>query len=288
MSPKQQLMRYVYYYKPTDEQKAKLEKVLTAQQKDLDDFDKTRGAKIKAIDDQIAGVNKKIGELKKEIAALEKHKAVHTNERAELLIDHKAEIENVFTQEQKVTAIVNRIKAESAYRYWAGLPEDIQAALTEKFEAAALKVIQADPAESDGVLRQVRRDMYELVKKTLKPEHRQAGEAKYLLNSTLRRFYRIKLTDEQVARVRELCEKAAKRKAEVYEQYRKIGRDRDTVRKAMQEFGSRAYYYKISDEVTKNILTQEQRSQSRSRRSSRSRGKSSTGRSKASTTKRKS
>jgi len=276
-------MRYVYYYKPTDEQKAKLEKVLKAQQKDLDDFDKTRGPKIKAIDEQVAGVNKKIGELKKEIAALEKQKAVHTKARDELLIDHKAEIENVFTREQKIAAIVNRIRIESTYRYWAGLPKDVQAKLNEKFEAAALKVVQADPAESDKVLYQVRREMRDVVNKTLTPEHRRAGETKSMLNSTLRRFYRIKFTDEQVARVRELCAKAAKRKADVYEQYSKLNRDRDAIRKAMSEFYSRAYYSKITDEVTRSILTEEQRSQSRSKRPYRPRGKSSTKRRRATT-----
>jgi len=261
----ERLRRYVYSYKPSDEQKAKLEKVLKAQEKDLADFDKTRGPKIKAIDDEIAVVNKKIDELKKELDTIQKRKTVYSKARAELLIDHKAEIDNVFTQEQKIASIVNRLRTETVYRYWAGLPKDVQTKLNEQFEAAALKVIQADPAESEKVLYQVRREMRDVVNKTVTPEHRQAGELKYMMDSTIRRFYRVKLTDEQVARVRELCEKAAKRKADVYGQYNKLSKDRDAIRKAMYEFSSSSFYRKISDEVTKNILTDEQRKQTRSR-----------------------
>jgi len=251
--------KYVYYYKPGDEQKTKLEKVLMAQYKDLMDFDKTRGPKIKVIDDEIAVVNKKMAELKKELDTLVKRKSVYAKARSELLIDHKAEIENVFTQEQRLTRLVQYIRSNAAHHYWSGIPKDLQTKLNEQFEAAAMTVLQADPTESDKVLSAEYRRMREEVKKVITPEMRKEGEIQYLMNSTMRKFYRIKLTEAQRTQVRGLCEKGAKRKADLYAQYRQLDKDRDAVRRAMGEFSSSAHYYKIREEVIKNVLTEKQR-----------------------------
>jgi len=258
---KESMYKYVHYYKPGNEQKAKLEKVLIAQYKDLLDFDKTRGPKIKEIDEKIAGVNKKIDELKKEIAALEKQKAVHANERAELRIDHKAEINNVFSEQQRLDYLTDYIRRYSAYHHWAGIPKDVQDQLTEQFQAAAKRVIDADPAKSDEVLKTEYRKMREVVKKTITPEHRKAGEVQYLMGSTMRKFNRLKLTESQLAQVRELCEKAAKRKAELYTRYRQIDKDRAAIRSSLSQFSSSSYYYKIREQVVESVLTDQQRKQ---------------------------
>jgi len=202
------LAKYTYQYKPAADQKAKLEKVLLAQYKDLMDHDKIHTPKIKTVDEKIAAVNekvdvlqkgiaKKVAALQEEIAALKKQKAVYSNRRAELLLDHKAELDNVFTEQQRVASIANYLRQYTAYRYWNGFSKARQAELKEQFEAAALKVIQAGPEKSDEVYSAVRREMRAVVSKLATPEVRRAGEAKYLNDSTVRAFYRIKLTDSQ-------------------------------------------------------------------------------------------
>ena len=260
------LTKYVYRYKSSDDQKAKLEKVLIAQYKDVMDHDKVYAPKVKVVDDKIAV-------LQKEIASLEKQKAVYSDKRAELLVDHKAELNNVFTEQQRIAITVDYLKNSTAYRYWGGFSEAQQANLTEQFEAAAMKVIQAGPEESDNVLIAVRRELQKSVGELATPEVRQAGETKYMVDSTIRAFYRVKLTDGQKDKIRELCEQSIKRKSELYAQYKQLDEDRDAIRKSMYKFGTSDYLRKIRADVSEKVLTEEQR-KAGSSRSSKSRSSS--------------
>ncbi|MBL7220995.1 MAG: hypothetical protein ISS69_12830 [Phycisphaerae bacterium] len=272
------LQKYRYRYKLLDDQKAKLEKVLLAQYKDLMDHDKIHASKIKVVDEQIAAVYKKVAALKatieeklsamtKEIEALEKQKSVYSKVRAELLLDHKAELNNVFTEQQRIASVVQYLKGSTVYRYWEGFSEAQKADLTEQFEAAALKVIQAKPEESDKVLSSVRREMQSTVSKLVTPEIRQAGETRFLIDNTVRAFYRIKLTDNQKDQIRQMCDKAIKHKGELYAQYQQLDKDRDAVRKSMSKYSTSDYYRKLRKEVSEKILTEEQRKAGSSRSS---------------------
>ncbi|MDP6637541.1 MAG: hypothetical protein QGG42_21795 [Phycisphaerae bacterium] len=254
------LSRYIYQYKPGPEQKAKLEKVLIAQYKDLMDHDKVYAPKTKVVDDKIAV-------LQKEIAALNKQKAVYTDKRTELLLDHKAELNNVFTDEQRTASVIKYLKSLTTYRYWGGLTKAQQADLTAQFEAAALKVVQAKPEESDNVLSTVRRELQKSVQELLTPETRQRGETQYLADSTVRSFYRVKLTDAQKEQIRELCNQATKRKSELYAKYRQLDKDRDSIRKAMYKYSTSEYARKLRAEVSEKVLTDEQRKANSSRSS---------------------
>jgi hypothetical protein len=258
--------KLTYRYKPADEQKAKLEKVLIAQYKDLQDHDKVSAPKIKEFDEQIAT-------LQKEIDAINKRKSVYTGKRVEIKLDHKAELDSVFTEKQRVDYLVNGLKSGTTYRYWSGFSAEQQASLIKQFEAAALKVIQAGPEESDKVYSAVRRELYGVVQNLLTPEVRRAGEAKYTSDSVMRSFYRIKLTDAQKEQVRELCDKEAKQRSELSEKYRQLDKDRDALRKSMYQNGTTASRNKIYAEISEKVLTEEQRKaiKSRSSRSSRSR-----------------
>jgi len=264
------LQKYRYRYKLLDDQKDKLEKVLMAQYKDLMDHDKIHTPKIKVVDEQIATVRKKVAALKatieeelsamtKEIEALQKKKSVYSKVRAELLLDHKAELNNVFTEQQRIAGVVQYLKGSTVYRYWEGLSKAQQADLTEQFEAAALKVIQAKPEESDKVLSAVRREMQRTISKLVTPEVRQAGETRFLVDNTVRAFYRIKLTDSQKDQIRQMCDKAIKHKTELYAQYQQLDKDRAAVRKSMYQYSSSDYYRKLRKEVSEKILTEEQR-----------------------------
>lgn len=279
------LRKYIYRYKPEADQKAKLEKVLLAQYKDLADHDKIYAPKIKTADEKIAEANEKIAVLQKgiaskvavlqeEIAALKKQKVVYSKGRSELLLDHKAELDNVFTEQQRVASTAEYLRQYTAYRYWNGFSKAQQDGLKEQFEAAALKVIQAGPEKSDEVYHAVRKEMHSVVSKLATPEVRQAGEAKYLNDSTVRAFYRIKLTDSQKDQIQQLCDKAVKRKAELYAQYKQLDKDRDAVRKSMSQFSTSDYYRKLRKEVSEKILTEEQRKAGSSRSSRRRPGSS--------------
>ena len=266
---KERLGQLVYYYKPTDDQKAKLKEVLIAQYKDLADHDKIRAPKIKVLDDEIAAVQKKIAELEKEVEAIEKRKAVHAKARAELLLDHKAEINNVFTQGQRVARLSSHIRAHAiGGQYLAVLPKATQDSLIEQCDAAALALIEAGKSEDDEAVHAAYRKIRTGANKVVTPEVRRAGETKYLLDSTLRRFARLKLTETQKDTIRGICEKAGKRKIEIYAQYSQLTKDREAVRRAMSGMSSSSYYYKIRADVVENVLTDAQLKQGGLRRKS--------------------
>ena len=269
--------KYTYRYKPAADQKAKLEKVLLAQYKDRMDHDKIHAPKIKAVDEKIAAVNEKVAVLQKkiaeiqkqEIAPLNKQKAVYSKAHAEMLLDHKAELNNVFSEQQRIAYLADYLRNYTAYRYWGGFSEAQKAKLTKQFEAAALKIIQAGPEKSDTVLSAVRKELQSDVSKLATPEIRRTGETKYLSDGTIRAFYRIKLTDSQKDQIQELCDKAVKHKAELYAQYKQLDKDRDAVRKAMYRYSTSDYYRQLRKEVSEKILTEEQRKATSPRKSSR-------------------
>jgi len=256
---KERLGQLIYYYKPTADQKAKLKEVLIAQYKDLVDHDKIRGPKIKVLDDEVAAIQKKIAELEKEVAAIEKRKAVHAKARAELLLDHKAEINNVFTPEQRIARLSSYIRGSAiGHQHLAVLPKAARDSLVEQCDAAALELIEAGKSEDTEAVRAAYRKIRATAGKVVTPEVRQAGDTKYLLDSTLRKFARLKLTETQKDTIRDMCEKAAKRKVEVYAQYAQLTKDRDAVRRTMSGMSSSSYYYKIRADVVESVLTDAQ------------------------------
>ena len=72
--------RYAAIYRLSEADQAKLEQILLAQQKDLADYEKVHGAKIKGVDEQIK-------KLQDQIAALEKSKDVHRKVLSELKLE---------------------------------------------------------------------------------------------------------------------------------------------------------------------------------------------------------
>ena len=256
---KEELSRLTYYYKPTDDQKAKLKKALIAQYKDLMDHDKIRSPKIKALDDEIAAVKKKIAALEKEVAAIEKRKTVHTKARAELLLDHKAEINTVITREMRVARLSRYIRGSAVYsQYWGFLPKATQDSLTEQCNAAALELIEAGKEDDKDAVYEAYRKIRTTAAKVLTPKVRKDGDTKNLMDSTMRGLNRIKLTEAQLAAVREMCEKAVKRKVELYAQYVQIEKDRSAIRRTRSEMSSSNYYRKIRDKVIQDLLTADQ------------------------------
>jgi len=271
---KGKLGQLIYYYKPSADQKAKLKEVLLAQYKDLVDQDEIRAPKIKALDDEIAAVQKKIAELEKEVAAIEKRKAVHAAARAELLLDHQAEINKVFTQGQRVARLSNYMRNSAvSSQYWGFLPKATQDSLTEQCEAAALELIEAGKGDDKKAVYAAFRKIRTTADKVLTPEIRQAGDTKYLLGATMRKFARLKLTETQQATVRDMCEKAAKRKVAIYAQYAQIRKDREAIRRVMSGMSSSSYYYKIRADVVENVLTDAQLKQGGFKRKSSTPGK---------------
>ena len=278
---KERLGQLVYYYKPTDDQKAKLKEALIAQYKDLVDHDKIRAPKIKVLDDEVAAVKKKIAELQEEIAAIEKRKAAHTAARAELLLDHKAEINNILTQGQRVARLSGHMRRNAIYtQYWNVLPKATQDSLTEQCDAIALELIEAGKDDDEQALYEAGRKIRTTAKEILTPEVCKAGDTKYLLDSTIRKFATLKLTEAQKTTIRNMCEKVAKRKIEVYAQYaqtekdrRAIDKDREAIRRSMNTMSSSSYYHKIREDVVQSVLTDAQLKQGGFKRKSSTSGK---------------
>jgi hypothetical protein len=260
------LSNLIYYYKPSDAQKAKLKEVLVAQYKDRADYTKVYAPKIKALDDEIAAVNEKIAALKKEIVAIEKRKAAHAAVRDELRLDHRAEINGVLTQELRMARLSRSIKGNAIISsHFAVLPKTDQDSLKAKCDAAALELLTAGKDSDSSALYAASRTIRAEANKVLTPELRQTGDRDYLMGATMRKFVRIKLTDTQKATIRDLCDKAAKRKAEVYAQYAKVGKDRvaldkdrSALRRTISQMSTSAYYYTIRDEAIQSVLTDEQ------------------------------
>ncbi|MDP6546904.1 MAG: hypothetical protein QGH60_23255 [Phycisphaerae bacterium] len=263
------LGQLISYYKPTADQKTKLKEVLIAQYKDLTDNDKIRAPKIKALDDEIAAVKKKIAELEKEVEAIEKRKAPHAKARAELLLDHKAEINNVFTPEQRIARLSSYIRSRAInYQHLAVLPKATRDSLVEQSNTLALGLIEAGKSEDEDAVRAAYRKIRTTAGKVVTPEVRKAGDAKYLMDSTMRKFARLKLTETQQDTIRGMCEKAAARKIKIYAQYAQLTKDRDAIRRAMSGMSSSSYYYKIRTDVIENVLTDAQLKQAGYKRKS--------------------
>jgi vacuolar-type H+-ATPase subunit I/STV1 len=246
------LARLIRYYSARDDQKPKIKEVLIAQFKDLEDFDKVRGPKIKELDAEIA-------ELKKKIEVIEKQKAVHAASRTELLGDHKAEITAIFSVDQRITRVSNYIKSVAVpYQYWPVLPKENQDSLKAKCDAAALELIQAKKENDTSAVAVAYRKIREDANKILTPEIRKNGDSDYYYGSTIRRFTKLKLTDSQKASVRDMCSKIAEKKIRIYAKYAQASKDRDALRRAVSGMSSSTLYYKIRQDVVDQILTDEQ------------------------------
>ena len=278
---KERLGQLVYYYKPTDDQKAKLKEALIAQYKDITDHDKIRAPKIKVLDDEVAVVKKKIAELEKEVAAIEKRKAAHAAARAELLLEHKAEINNILTTGQRVARLSGHMRRSAVYsQYWNVLPKAPRDSLTEQCDVLALELIEAGKDEDHEAVYAAQRKIRTTAKEILTPEVLKTGDTKYLLDSTMRKFATLKLTPAQLTTVRNMCEKAAKRKIEVYAQYaqtekdrRTIDKDREAIRRSMSTMSSSSSYQKIREDVVQSVLTDAQLKQGGFKRKSSTPGK---------------
>ena len=288
----EKLANLIRYYKPTEDQKIKLKEALIAQYKDLMDQDKIAAEKIKALDAEIAEVNVKIAALDKEIAvivkkkapllneiaSIEKRKSVYAKARSELLLDHKAEIDDVFTQEQKIARLSEYIRQRAiSYQCWLVLPKATRDSVIEQCDEAALELLEAGKSEDSTAIREAYRKIADANKAVVTPEIRRAGEVKYYMDSTMRKFTTLKLTEAQKTAVRDLCEKAAKRKASLYaqyqevsEKYKQISKDRSALRSAVSRMysSSTSVYHKIRADVINTILTDAQLKQIGYRRKS--------------------
>ncbi|MDP6542820.1 MAG: hypothetical protein QGH60_02450 [Phycisphaerae bacterium] len=248
----QQLRRYTATYDLNDDDQAKIEKILTAQHKDIVDFAKVHGPKIKVVDDQIK-------KLQDEIRELEKSKSVQLKVLAELQLDHKAELDGAITAEHKAARMAAYLKGYDTAVYWKFLPREVQATLNQKCQTVAMELISGGDVESKTAFKDARRKLQASVDKTLTPELRQAAEAKYLQESAIRIFARCKLTDDQKTRIGELCAKGVKDKIAASGRYSQLSKDVVAMKRAMSKYKGSFHSHSIRSEVVAKILTEEQR-----------------------------
>ena len=165
-------------------------------------------------------------------------------------------------------------------QYWNVLPKATRDSLTEQCDVLALELIEAGKDEDHEAVYAAQRKIRTTAKEILTPEVLKTGDTKYLLDSTMRKFATLKLTPAQLTTVRDMCEKAAKRKIEVYAQYaqtekdrRTIDKDREAIRRSMSTMSSSSYYYKIREDVVQSVLTDAQLKQGGFKRKSSTPGK---------------
>ena len=247
-----QLRRYAVTYGLNDDDQARIEKILTAQQKDLADFAKVHGPQIKAVDDQIK-------KLQDEITRLEKTKDVHIKARGELELDHQAELDKAFTTEQKTARLVASLKGYDNDTYWEFLPKDVQAALNQQCQDAAVELISGGNDQSRTALKDASRKLHASIDKALTPELRQAAETQYLRECAVRNFARYELTDDQKARIGELCAKSVKDKVAVSGRYSQLAKDLGAMKQTMSQYRGSLHALKVRLEIAEKILTEEQR-----------------------------
>ncbi|MBC8373311.1 MAG: hypothetical protein H8E53_06945 [Planctomycetes bacterium] len=252
LTVQQQVWRYTHYYKLNEADQARIEKILLAQQKDMADFNKVHGPKIAAVDEQIK-------KLKDEIKELEKTKSVQLKVLAELKLDHEAELDKAFTDEQKATLVATYLKGYDTASFWKYLPKEVQATLEEQCQAAAMELILAGNSKPPAVLRDASRKLRATLDKTLTPEVRQAAETRQMQEYTMRGFARYELTDDQKARIGELCAKNVKDRLAISGRYRQLSDDLNAMRRTMYKSGSSSYHHAIRTEVVEKILTEEQK-----------------------------
>ncbi|MBT3202060.1 MAG: hypothetical protein HN350_19330 [Phycisphaerales bacterium] len=240
------------HYKPTKDQIPKLKAVLLLQYKDLMDHDKVRNPKIKAMNEEIAVLRKQIG-------AIEKRKAVYAKSRAELLLDHKAELSNVFTVEQKLAKLSSYISTRAIAPHYAKvLPEAAKADLKKRCDDAAAELTQANKANDSAAVRDACKTIAADTAKLVTPEIRQASVADFYYTSTMRMLAMIKFTDNQLALIREKCAKLARLKADLSGRYAQNAKEREVLGQSLARMGSSEVYRKIRDDVVETVLTDEQ------------------------------
>ena len=270
----QQLLRYTHHYKLTDDDQARIKKILTAQHKDIADFNKIHGPQIAAVDEQIK-------KLRDEISKLEASKEVHAKALSELELDHQAELDKAFTDEQKAARLATYLKGYATASFWKFLPKDVQATVDQQCQAAAMELISAGSSKSHTALRDASRKLRATLDKTLTPEVRQAAETQQMQEYTMRSFARYKLTEDQKARIGELCAKSVKDRLAISGRYRQLSEDLDAMRRTMYKSRSNSYSHAIRTEVVEKVLTEEQRKRAPVRRKfTPKKGKSSTRKSK--------
>ena len=243
--------RYAAIYRLSEADQAKLEHILLAQQKDLADYEKVHGAKIKAVNEQI-----KV--LQDQIAVLEKSKDVHRNVRKELALDHQAELNKAITNEQKVAYLAVYLKGYDTNSYLEYLPKEIQASLTQKCQAAAIELVAAGTDQSRDALKDATRKLQASFAAVVTPEIRKAAELRQMQDYALRSFARCELTDDQKTSIGELCAKSIKDRAATASRYAQIRKDYAAAKQVMAK-GKSSSLYTIREEIAEKILTEEQR-----------------------------
>jgi len=250
--------RYAAIYNLDQEAQDKLMKMFEAQAKDLADYQKVHGPKIQAVNDQIAKIRADIAKLNADIAKLEASKSVHKEAMKELQLDHKAEIDSVITTRYKISRLAGVLKGDRS-GYWKYLPKEVQASVDEKCQAAAVELIATEKADSRTALYEARTKINESLAKIITPEMKKSAEREYLKQYVLRGFARYELTEDQKARIGELCEKTIADRTAAMSRYEQLAKDYAAVRQSISKYKGSLVFHELRAEAAKSVLTEEQR-----------------------------
>jgi len=243
--------KYAATYDLSKDDQEKIRNILVAQQKDIADYQKVRGAKIKAVDDQIQ-------QLRDQIAELEKSKKEHIEVRRELGLDHEAELDAAINSEKKAARLAVYLRGEDKSSYWRYLPKETQAAMDQKCQNAAMELMASGGHKSKTAVRDAANKLRASLAASVTPEMQQAAEIQYLKESAFRSFSRYELTDQQKARIDELCAQSIKDKIAAAARYSQFVKDYQAIRTSMLKYKGSYHALTVRKEVAEKILTEEQ------------------------------
>jgi len=258
-----QLRRYTAEYRLSEAEQASLLKVLTAQQKDLTDYNKVYGTRIDAVNVKIKAIQDEVAAFIKakqvDIDSLEQTKGVYKKVRSELALDHKAELDKTISTEHKVQRLAGYLKGGDTALYWKHLPKELQDSLDQKYQTAAAELVTTGKSGDKSAIRVVRTNLQTTTAAALTPEVRNAAETKALNDMTLRNFSRYELTDDQKLRISELCVKSTQDRVIAVRRYEKLRQEYDAARKSRSGGSVYKSYAVVRQEVAEKILTEEQK-----------------------------
>jgi hypothetical protein len=231
-------------YKLTDEQKTRLAALVKSQIEQEAAWTQQNEAKLKALDEQA----KKLAEERKAV----------DDSRAAMKAEQRKAIETVITPEQRLAAVMNELLSRDAGRYLAVLDDSAKGKLNDAAKTAAtdlMGIVETDAKKRRDAEAAVLAKMREATAGVVTTEVRQKGETGALYGSVTRSLRNVKLEADQEAKVKALCEAAAKQKLDLASEQALLGRKLDELRAKQQGRPEGEIQKRIVDE----ILTAEQK-----------------------------
>jgi len=214
----EEMKQIVERYRPTDEQKEQVRRILLVKQKAAAEW-KTTGekaysaAKSKTYEYE-RRIKKEPGDKDLRAAYDKARKEYHRlyNLSAKLRSNYSREIDAVFPVEHKIRVRADKLRETAAGKYWEALDDDQRAKIKAVATAAAKKVYTVDSRLRTEAAYQAVADVNAVVREVVSPELRLSLVVPGLVGHLKSRYRYLDLTKSQLARIKTIATEAAKQK----------------------------------------------------------------------------